>query len=222
MTDSLLDRVIVAAPCPVTWESMQGTDTVRHCGQCSKNVYNLSAMTSREVEQFLQDNGATQCARFFRRADGKIMTDNCPAGLRKLRQKYFGLVAAVSGLLFSLTGFQARGQDPLPQAAGGISIAPTMGKVKMQPNVGTGSVVPPKGDPAPNQPLLEVPKNGDASVVNLYNLAKTNDAAGRDVVAYSYYSQALKLARKQKHHDSALIKQISSDFSELRKRMHAH
>src|SRR5450432_1276774 len=39
-----LDRVSIAAPCSADWDSMPGTDRVRHCSQCNKNVYNLSAM----------------------------------------------------------------------------------------------------------------------------------------------------------------------------------
>src|SRR6516162_8887116 len=38
-------RLRVASPCPADWNAMQGDDRVRFCGQCEKNVYNLSAMT---------------------------------------------------------------------------------------------------------------------------------------------------------------------------------
>lgn len=86
-TEKLLGSVVIAAPCPLSWDSMVGDDKVRHCGGCSKNVYNISAMTEKEAENFLQINGATQCMRFYRRADGTIMTDNCPVGLRKLRDR---------------------------------------------------------------------------------------------------------------------------------------
>ena len=46
--DSLLDRVSVAAPCSADWGAMDGDARVRHCGQCEKNVYNLSSMTSSQ------------------------------------------------------------------------------------------------------------------------------------------------------------------------------
>jgi hypothetical protein len=41
----MLDRVSIAAPCSADWDQMAGTDQVRHCPLCNKNVYNLSAMT---------------------------------------------------------------------------------------------------------------------------------------------------------------------------------
>lgn len=84
---SILDNLYLAAPCPMTWESMQGDDRVRHCGGCAKNVYNISAMTTKEAQEFLNINGDSACLRFFRRADGTVITDNCPVGLRKLRDR---------------------------------------------------------------------------------------------------------------------------------------
>ena len=42
---SLLEDVRVASPCNASWDAMKGDDRVRFCGECQKNVYNLSAMT---------------------------------------------------------------------------------------------------------------------------------------------------------------------------------
>lgn len=85
--ESILDNLYLAAPCPMTWESMEGDDKIRHCGGCAKNVYNISAMTKKEAEEFLNINGDSACLRFFRRADGTVITDNCPVGLRKFRDR---------------------------------------------------------------------------------------------------------------------------------------
>lgn len=96
-TDDLLSSVYIAAPCPVSWNSMSGDDRVRMCSGCSKNVYNLSAMSKVEAKQFLREKGVTECAVFFRRADGTIITDDCPRGLRMLRDRLrrtIGLVGA--------------------------------------------------------------------------------------------------------------------------------
>jgi hypothetical protein len=84
---SLLDDVMIAAPCNLAWDEMPGDERVRHCRHCNKNVYNISSMTKLEAEQFLQKNGTSECLRIYRRADGTILTDNCPVGLRKLRDK---------------------------------------------------------------------------------------------------------------------------------------
>jgi hypothetical protein len=58
-----------------------GTDRVRFCAECKKNVYNISEMTRRDAEALLQGN-ADICARVFRRADGTVLTEDCPVGLR--------------------------------------------------------------------------------------------------------------------------------------------
>src|SRR5271168_2089129 len=83
----MLDRVSIAAPCAADWDSMPGTDRVRHCAQCGKNVYNLSAMTRREAEGLLRETEGRLCVRLFRRADATILTENCPAGLRAIGVK---------------------------------------------------------------------------------------------------------------------------------------
>lgn len=73
---------------------MAGDDRSRHCEQCSLKVHNISGMTRPEAEAFLAStlgtNNATTrrvCARFFRRADGTILTADCPVGLAALRAK---------------------------------------------------------------------------------------------------------------------------------------
>lgn len=113
-TEKLLGSVVIAAPCPLSWDSMVGDDKVRHCGGCSKNVYNISAMTEKEAENFLQVNGATQCMRFYRRADGTIMTDNCPVGLRKIRDRVRNigrLAASFVALVLAFPSASAQSPD---------------------------------------------------------------------------------------------------------------
>jgi hypothetical protein len=39
---SLLDRIEIASPCTVEWDSMTGDDRSRFCGQCKLNVYNIA------------------------------------------------------------------------------------------------------------------------------------------------------------------------------------
>src|SRR5579872_5483516 len=76
-----LDDVRIASPCSARWEDMVGDDRVRHCGQCEKDVYFLSGMTRTEAEALLAARGASLCARIFRRADGTVLTADCPVGI---------------------------------------------------------------------------------------------------------------------------------------------
>jgi hypothetical protein len=81
----LLARMHNAAPCAVPWASLDGDERVRFCGQCKKNVYNISEMSEREAGDLIREKEGQLCARFYRRSDGTIMTENCPVGLRRIR-----------------------------------------------------------------------------------------------------------------------------------------
>lgn len=94
---SPLEKVRVAAPCPADWDKMAGDERVRYCGSCDLHVYNLSGMTRREAEALLARTEPRLCVRFYRRADGTILTRNCPVGLSAVRRR----VARVAGSALS-------------------------------------------------------------------------------------------------------------------------
>lgn len=107
----LLDNLYLAAPCSIAWDAMIGDERKRLCTGCSRNVYNVSDMTRREAEGFLQKNGSSQCMIFYRRADGTVMTDNCPVGLRKLRDRakfLWHVAASAVGFVLSLSACLAQ------------------------------------------------------------------------------------------------------------------
>lgn len=100
-----LERVTVAAPCNADWEEMIGNDRTRFCGQCKLNVYNLSGMTKGQAESLIASAEGRLCVRFYRRADGTILTENCPVGLRAIKRRLSrAATAAVSAILSFLAG----------------------------------------------------------------------------------------------------------------------
>src|SRR5215813_13757731 len=99
-----LDRMAVASPCPMAWNDMVGDDRVRFCNQCNLNVYNISAMTRLEAESFISNAEGRICAKFYRRADGSILTRDCPVGLRAIRKKVSRASAAAFSAMISLFG----------------------------------------------------------------------------------------------------------------------
>lgn len=114
--NSFLDRLMIASPCSQSWDSMPGDDRVRHCNTCERNVYNISAMTNNEAEDFLRKHGNSQCMRFFRRTDGTILTDNCPVGLRSTRNGLRKLIKLAAGFMALLVGAPAAmGQSAQPE-----------------------------------------------------------------------------------------------------------
>jgi len=90
---SALDMLQVASPCSADWRKMVGDSRVRMCAECNKNVYDISAMTEAEALAFLAKDGGS-CVRFYRRADGRVMTSDCPVGVVDRRRRLRILAAA--------------------------------------------------------------------------------------------------------------------------------
>lgn len=106
-----LDNIRVASPCSADWNQMYGNDRKRFCADCKLNVYNLSEMTRDEAESFLMASEGRVCVRYFRRADGTVLTRNCPVGLRAaVRRVSRAATAAFSlvvGVFLGLFGTKA-------------------------------------------------------------------------------------------------------------------
>jgi len=108
---------VMVVPCTVAWESMTGSEQLRHCAHCQQQVYNISAMGRGAAEEFLQTNrgnggdgqdGRRLCVRFYRRPDGTVITRDCFALRRALRTGTmwtFGLLAGLLLLALSLFGW---------------------------------------------------------------------------------------------------------------------
>jgi len=87
----------VASPCHVGWERMAGDERVRFCDSCKLHVYNLSELTSIEINELIVKTEGRICGRLHRRADGTVLTRDCPVGLRALRKN----IARVAGAAFA-------------------------------------------------------------------------------------------------------------------------
>jgi hypothetical protein len=100
-----LDTINVASPCPVEWETMDGDDQVRYCTQCKLHVYNLSEMSRDEAEELVERTEGKLCARFRRRADGTVITQDCPVGFQAARRQLRLIVAGTATAVLMLVGF---------------------------------------------------------------------------------------------------------------------
>lgn len=113
-----LDVIRVATPCHAAWDSMTGDARVRHCGECQKNVYNLSEMSRAEAEALVTKHEGRLCVRFFQRSDGTLLTADCPVGLlAAARRRLAGWFAAAAAGLLTLAAFGgalARGRGTIP------------------------------------------------------------------------------------------------------------
>ena len=119
--NNLLRNLRVATPCHVGWENMSGNDRVRFCQSCQLNVYNLSDMTFDEIKSLILKSEGRLCGRMYRRADGTVITRDCPVGIRALRKKMTSIAAAVfatilsaGSVVFSQTGSKDKSCKQIP------------------------------------------------------------------------------------------------------------
>jgi hypothetical protein len=130
----LLDNVRIASPCSADWDDMSGDARVRFCGRCEKNVYNLSAMTRAAAEALISEKEGRLCVRFYQRADGTMLTADCPVGARRQR-RLARAWAAISGAA----------------ASAALLVGLVTGRV-----AGADTAVPDKGDkPSTTRPVMQ-------------------------------------------------------------------
>ena len=104
MFTSPLDNIRVASPCPADWNEMYGDERKRFCSDCKLNVYNLSGMTRRDAETLIQDHEGRLCVRFFRRADGTVLTADCPVGWERVKRRVSRTITAAASMAFGFAG----------------------------------------------------------------------------------------------------------------------
>lgn len=97
-----LEGLHVASPCPARWDDMQGDERVRFCRQCNLNVYNISGMNRDEATQLIGESEGRLCIRMLKRADGTVITRDCPVGLRAVRLRVAKMASATVALLTAL------------------------------------------------------------------------------------------------------------------------
>jgi hypothetical protein len=145
----VLEDIRIASPCHARWDEMTGDEQARFCGSCRKNVYNLSSMTRESAEALVRAKEGDLCVRFYRRADGTVLTADCSVGVRRKRVQLVAAAGAVTALAVgAVAAAFAHMGAPVPQVVqGGVSAAPT--------------IVPPTAPPVTHaEPQLEPIQGG--------------------------------------------------------------
>jgi len=122
-----VDEIRVASPCNARWSDMNGDERARFCGQCSKHVFNLSAMTRVQIETLVREKEGKFCGRFYRRADGRMLTADCPSRLRRVRERIAAMGAALCALVLSLGGCSGRSANPNRGETGQVLMGDVVG-----------------------------------------------------------------------------------------------
>lgn len=157
-------RLKVASPCKVDWDQMEGDDAVRFCGQCKKNVYQLSNLTTEQIEELLNVPGEKRCVRFYQRADGTVLTGDCTVGARRRRRKQ-ALFALGAGVLSAFGYGAIPGDAPAPPAQVMPARAESAGRSatsSKEPALHEVQPQPLMGEPAPVEVL-----QGDVAAIDV-------------------------------------------------------
>lgn len=158
-----LEDLRIASSCKAKWEEMDGDDRVRHCFGCDKQVFNLSGMTRAEAIDLVKGQtgqSQTLCVRMYRRADGTVLTSDCPTGAKRKRVRRLVMVgasaaAASVAALWSWQESTVMGELPVgdPIVMGGADRPPAVDSATLPvPELGTpakaGSEAPTDGKPS--------------------------------------------------------------------------
>lgn len=241
-----LDTVSIAAPCPMKWDEMEGSDRVRFCSGCQLNVYNISEMTRKEARSFLETQTGNVCLRLYRRQDGTLITRDCPLG-RRIAQgvtRAARTVAAVVITIVNATAAFAQGTDAdkkpllkLPEEIGRVEAPRDTNGSWASPAVldfvhrvdhhEQASPQLPGGETRPTtvKPFEDTRTSrgeevlkADTTVIDNFSQARSLERT--DITrAKIYYEKALENLRKNRaKHDSKFVQQLVSRYcSFLRK-----
>lgn len=102
MKNNPLNNIKISSPCSANWNEMYGDERKRFCNKCNLNVYNLSEMTQTEAENLLFEVEGRMCVKLYKRKDGTVITQNCPVGFAKVKQRVSQFATATFGLVIGV------------------------------------------------------------------------------------------------------------------------
>lgn len=157
-TQTFLANLQIASPCDAAWADMRGDDRQRRCAQCDKHVYNVAKLTTAEVMALFEAQGPLPCLRLWRRADGTVLTADCPVGLRKVGSRRTRFAAALILAILASAPALLSAQAPLggaprplpPELMGKVACPPA--KPKPGPTKAPKPRRTPK--PTPQRPIM--------------------------------------------------------------------
>ena len=104
------------------------------------SVYNVASMTRDEAESLIYQAEGEVCMRLYRRADGTVLTSDCPVGARRKRRRNTVVALAMGSGLAAGALYAANHTDRLEQLAKTVGIEwsvdepePVMGMMVVDP-----------------------------------------------------------------------------------------
>lgn len=181
---------------------MDGDDRVRVCGACKHNVYDTSKLTTKEIVD-LMARDSKACLKIYRRADGTLLTEDCPFGLRTLRRgarRVSKIAASLWALALSFTSVSAQPGTIKPENTPKQKASDKKAKTKAKKS---------------QTPISEIKDSlKDTLASDLLTKARTNIAAKNYIEAEQNFKDATSALTKSKH-DIAFEKQVWNEYSDF-------
>ncbi|MBP6744192.1 hypothetical protein KA344_03120 [bacterium] len=204
-----MKNIMIASPCTVDWNTMDGDDRVRVCGACKHNVYDTSKLTTKEILDLMAADSKA-CLKIYRRADGTLLTEDCPFGLRTLRRG----ARTASKIAASLWA--------LALSFASVSAQPSAIKTEGEPRPKSASKKAKAKAEKSQTPISEI-KGATSNIAapdslkdtlasDLLTKARNNIAAKNYIEAEQNFKDATSALTKSKH-DIAFEKQVWSEYS---------
>lgn len=115
-----IDCKKLAQECPWRWDDGDKAERFRYCQKCQTPIYNLDELDISEAEALVFTRENKDKPTFYKRPDGKFMTQGCPVGIkRKKRLVVLSIVAAT--LVLAIVAIMILAPPPTmraPQSSG--------------------------------------------------------------------------------------------------------
>ncbi|HEX8198036.1 MAG TPA: carboxypeptidase-like regulatory domain-containing protein [Pyrinomonadaceae bacterium] len=146
-----VNKLRVAAPCSMSWEAMKGDDRKRLCDSCQLNVFNVAELTEPEVRALVAKSKQERvCVKLYRRADGTVITRDCPVGLRALRRRAAGFAGAALAAILSLFSVSYAQSKKDKEYKPNINTGIFKGETGFREGILKGTIIDPAGFAIPN------------------------------------------------------------------------
>lgn len=163
--DSPLNDIRIASPCQANWDEMYGDNRKRFCGDCKLNVYNLSGMSRDDAESLITNAEGRVCVRYFQRADGTVITADCPVGWAKVKQRTRVYATAVGSMLIALfSGVLFVSLFSSKKVSIGKLLVPFATPTPKYPVMGAIALPEPSPSPTPKKTMPQVARDGDQMI----------------------------------------------------------
>lgn len=118
---------------------MTGDDRVRRCQRCNLHVYNFTEMTRSEIEDLVDKREGRLCVRLYHRADGTVITKDCPIGFGMKVRRISRIAGAALAGAMTIPAMAQTAASPKPRSA---QLAPHMANLAVEVRDPAGMAVP--------------------------------------------------------------------------------